>query len=228
MEFVAHRGYAAEFPENTLTAFSHASGTTADWIEFDVRRCGSGELVVFHDETLSRVTESEGAVSCTSWGNLRELDVLGSGEGIPRLEDALNAIPPEVGVQIELKERGIAGDIVDAIEGRENPAVLISFSLLALKELKDADPTVPAGYILHDAVYGDAPELGVETASHLGCEAVHMYYSIGTDPEVVEYAHDRELVVQTAAPERGPTDRVLDACRTAGVDRLSTNERVDQ
>lgn len=227
MEFVAHRGYAGEFPENTVAAFRGASGTSAEWIEFDVRRCGSGELVVFHDGTLNRVTDSEGSVSCVPWRDLRELDVLGSGEGIPRLEDALDAIPPEVGVQIELKERGMVGDIIEAIDGRENPVILISFSLLALQEVKEADPTVPFGYILHNAVYGDAPELGIETAAHLGCEAVHMYYSIGTDPEVVEYAHDCGLLVQTAAPERGPTEQVLEACRTVGVDRLSTNKQAD-
>jgi hypothetical protein len=51
-----------------------------------------------------------------------------------------------------------------------------------------------------------------------------MYYAMGSDPDVVAYAHDRGLVVQTAVPEAGPTDQVLDRCRSAGVDRLSTDE----
>jgi len=223
MEYVAHRGYAREFPENTLTAFRGAADS-ADWVEFDVRRCGSGELVVFHDGALQRVTDREGTVACTSWDDLRGLDVFGSGDGIPRLDDALEAIPPAVGVQIELKELGVAADVLDAIDGHDNPALLISFSHLALQEAREVDPTVPLGYVLHDGLYGDDPELGVDTAAHLGCEAVHMYYNTGTDPETVEYAHDRGLVVQTAVPEEGPTDRVLEACRTAGVDRLSTDE----
>ncbi len=224
MQYVAHRGYAEEFPENTLTAFRGAAGS-ADWIEFDVRRCASGEIVGFHDETLERVTDGEGTVACTPWDDLRELDVLGSGDGIPRLDDALDAIPPAVGVQIELKELGLAADVLGEIGGRDNPAILISFSHLALQEAREEDPTVPLGYVLHDGLYGDDPELGVDTAAHLGCEAVHMYYATGTDPEIVEYAHDRGLVVQTAVPEEGPTDRILKACRAAGVDRLSTDER---
>lgn len=224
MDHVAHRGYAEEFPENTLAAFRGAA-ESADWIEFDVRRSGSGELVVFHDETLERVTGDERAVGCTPWQAIETLEVLGSGEGIPLLEAALDAIPPAVGVQIELKELGIAADVVDAIDGHSNPAILISFSPLTLQEAREADPAAPLGYVLHDGVYGDDPELGIDTAAHIGCDAVHMYYSTGSDPEVVEYAHDRGLVVQTAVPEEGPTDRVLNACRTAGVDRLSTDER---
>lgn len=224
MDHVAHRGYAAEFPENTLAAFRGAAANDADWIEFDVRRCGSGELVVIHDETVDRVTDATGRVECLPWDTLRELDVLGSGEAVPRLDDALNAIPPAVGVQIELKELGVAADVLETVGAHDNPTVLISFSPLTLREAHEEDPDAPLGYILHDGVYGDAPELGIDTAVELGCDAVHMYFATGSDPEVVDYAHDRGLAVQTATPEDGPTDRVVEACRTAGVDRLSTNE----
>jgi glycerophosphoryl diester phosphodiesterase len=227
MDYVAHRGYAEEFPENTLAAFRGAAAS-ADWIEFDVRRCGSGELVVFHDETLERVSGDRRVVGCTSWEDLRTLDVLDSGEGIPRLEDALDAVPPEVGIQIELKELGTVADVLDVTEDHDNPTLLISFSPLALQEAREEDPTVPLGYVLHDGLYGDDPELGIDTAAHLGCDAVHMYYSTGSDPDVVEYAHDRGLVVQTAVPDAGPTASVLETCRTAGVDRLSTDERPDR
>lgn len=223
MDVVAHRGYAAEFPENTVSAFRGAAAD-ADWIEFDVRRCGSGEVVVFHDGTVERVTDAEGAVGCTPWRTLRDLDVLGSGEGVPRLGDALDAIPSGVGVQIELKELGLVSDVLDALADHDNPAILISFDPLALQEARETDPDVSLGHVLHDGIYGDDPELGIDTAAHLGCDAVHMYYTMGSDPEVVAYAHDRGLVVQTAVPEAGPTDRVLDRCRNAGVDRLSTDE----
>lgn len=223
MDVVAHRGYAAEFPENTVRAFRGAAAD-ADWIEFDVRRCGSGEVVVFHDGTVERVTDAEGAVGCTPWRTLRDLDVLGSGEGVPRLGDALDAIPSGVGVQIELKELGLVADISDALADHDNPAILISFNPLALQEAREVDPGASLGHVLHDDIYGDDPELGIDTAAHLGCDAVHMYYATGSDPAVVAYAHDRGLTVQTAVPEAGPTDQVLDRCRSAGVDRLSTDQ----
>ena len=51
---VAHRGASAYEPENTLRAIAKAIDLRAPVVEVDVRRCGSGELVVFHDEDLSR------------------------------------------------------------------------------------------------------------------------------------------------------------------------------
>ena len=168
MDYVAHRGYAAEYPENTLAAFRGAAAS-ADWIEFDVRRCGSGELVVVHDEDVDRVTDDEGAVGCTPWETLRDLDVLGSGAGIPRLDDALDVIPPGVGVQIELKELSLAADVSAALTDHDNPAILISFSPLALQEARAAAPDTPLGYVLHDGVYGDDPELGIDNSGVTRC-----------------------------------------------------------
>ena len=51
---IAHRGASADFPENSLDAFSGAFEQGADWIELDVRRTKDGVLVVHHDlQTLS-------------------------------------------------------------------------------------------------------------------------------------------------------------------------------
>ena len=45
----AHRGASAHQPENTIAAATAAIDLGAAWIEFDVRPCASGELVVHHD-----------------------------------------------------------------------------------------------------------------------------------------------------------------------------------
>ncbi|MFB6095607.1 MAG: glycerophosphodiester phosphodiesterase [Halodesulfurarchaeum sp.] len=219
MEVIAHRGYAAAFPENTLAAFRGAA-RTADWIELDVRRCGSGELVVFHDETLDRCTGATGPVVCTPWRDLRELTVLDSGEGIPRLREAFEAIPEDVGVLVELKDLGLAADVRDVARAHGNPWTAISFSLLALQELRAAAPDAPSGYILHGDLYQGAPALGVETAAHLGCRVIHPPYAMGTDPDVIDLADEHGLAVHAATPEEGPTEAVLETCRSAGVDRI--------
>ena len=54
---IAHRGYRALFPENTLLAFDRSVGR-ADMIELDVRLSADGEVVVFHDALLSRTTDA--------------------------------------------------------------------------------------------------------------------------------------------------------------------------
>lgn len=222
MEIVAHRGYGGAFPENTRSAFERAA-ETADWIELDVQPCRSGELVVFHDDTLDRLTGGTGRVAATSLKSLRELEVLNSGEGIPLLSEALSVIPDDTGVQVELKDVGIADAALETLADCGNEALLISFSPLAVHEVAQVDATAGTGHILYEGLYGDAPELGLDTAELLDCETVHTFYSMGSDSTLVSAAHDRGLRVQTAAPERRATEAVLDTCRTTGVDLLSVD-----
>jgi len=103
MQVIGHRGCADVYPENTVRAVTRAANFL-DAVEVDVRRCGSGELVVFHDETVDRLTDASGRLADVAWAELQELDVLGSGELIPRLETVLAAVPDGVELQVELKE----------------------------------------------------------------------------------------------------------------------------
>ncbi|HEY1418228.1 MAG TPA: glycerophosphodiester phosphodiesterase family protein, partial [Myxococcaceae bacterium] len=56
MRILGHRGASSDAPENTLTAFQLALDQGADGVELDARLCASGEVVVFHDEWLERLT----------------------------------------------------------------------------------------------------------------------------------------------------------------------------
>ncbi|CAM5367430.1 glycerophosphodiester phosphodiesterase [Streptomyces aurantiogriseus] len=58
-EVIAHRGASAQAPENTLAAVDAAAGLGARWVENDVQRTKDGELVVIHDDSLSRTTDVE-------------------------------------------------------------------------------------------------------------------------------------------------------------------------
>lgn len=73
-----------------MAAFALAAEQGADGIELDVRLCASGELVVAHDPTLSRVTEGADTrnVADLPYFELARVDV-GQGEGIPRLTEVL-------------------------------------------------------------------------------------------------------------------------------------------
>ena len=52
---IAHRGASGVRRENTVPAFVEAVERGADGLEMDIRRCGSGQLVVFHDDDLLRL-----------------------------------------------------------------------------------------------------------------------------------------------------------------------------
>ena len=59
---VAHRGYPARFPENSLEGITAALQAGAAYVELDVQSLADGTLVLFHDPTLLRTTGSTGEI----------------------------------------------------------------------------------------------------------------------------------------------------------------------
>jgi len=87
----------------SLRALREAVASGADAVALDVMRCGSGDLVVFHEHTLARFGGRHwDDVARTPLPALRELD-LGNGERIPLLADALDAVPAHVLVDLRLR-----------------------------------------------------------------------------------------------------------------------------
>jgi glycerophosphoryl diester phosphodiesterase len=104
---VGHRGGRGPGwpPENTIAAFEKARIAGARAVELDVRTCAGGQVVVFHDATLERMTASgdERRVSDVFFAEIERFD-LGGGATIPALADVLEwARSHDVGVNIELK-----------------------------------------------------------------------------------------------------------------------------
>ncbi len=109
-DVIAHRGYAAVAPENTLPALASAVLAGADWIEFDVRTTADGVPVVIHDRTVDRTTGGTGSV----WDlTVDEIDGLDAGSWfspafaglrVPHLDevlDLLSAPGPQLLVEIK-------------------------------------------------------------------------------------------------------------------------------
>jgi glycerophosphoryl diester phosphodiesterase len=74
-QLIAHRGNAAEFPENTLQAFESALEIGVRNIEFDVQLTSDKVPVVFHDSDLQRVADRAGSVHDMTWSELAETPV---------------------------------------------------------------------------------------------------------------------------------------------------------
>lgn len=211
MELIAHRGCAEEYPENTIHAVERASRRLPS-VELDVRGCRSGELVVFHDATVDRVTDGSGSVARMDWDELRELEVLDSGERIPLLSEALDAIPAGVSVQVELKQAGIAADAVAAVAESGVEARFTSFRPDALAEVREHDPGASLGYLFGHSV---GVETGLATALALDCEYLHPHSALCIETDVVERAHEQGMAVIAWAAEDPATVADL---RAAGVD----------
>ena len=106
---IAHRGYRANYPENTLVAFQAAIDAGADMIELDVLLTRDRKMVVIHDESLDRTTNGQGMVTDYTLSELKELDA-GSwfdpcftGERLPTLEEVLDLVKGQAFLNIEIK-----------------------------------------------------------------------------------------------------------------------------
>ena len=107
--FIAHRGYRARYPENTLVAFQAALDAGVQMIELDVTLSRDRKLVVIHDATLERTTNGEGAVKEHTLAQLKQLDAGGwfhprfAGEHLPELSEVLDLADGQVLINIEIK-----------------------------------------------------------------------------------------------------------------------------
>jgi glycerophosphoryl diester phosphodiesterase len=203
---IAHRGFAARYPENTLPAVRQAAAE-ADAVEVDVRRAADGTPVVIHDATVDRVTDASGAVASFTPAELAELDVLGSGAGVPRLSAVVGALPADVDLILDLKEQGVAAD---ALAVAEEPLVS-AFDADVLREARRADPAVALAALAGEE---ESVAAAVGTARELDCVALHPHQSLALDG-AIGAAHEARLTVN-AWTVRDPA--VAAALRDAGVD----------
>ncbi len=103
---LAHRGASVLEPENTLAAFQRALADGADGVELDVQRCATGEVVVFHDDDLTRLAGRPERIDQLSLDAIREVS-LPRGGRIPTLAEVLEVCAPGALVDIEIKHSGI-------------------------------------------------------------------------------------------------------------------------
>lgn len=208
---IGHRGCADQYPENTVLAMERAS-PHVDMVEIDVQRCASGELVVFHDDDLDRLTGGSGPVAETDWEVLENLTVLDSDQTIPLLSEILDAVPAATGVNIELKHDGMARDVLEATDGVENELLYSSFSVSALRELRSESEAIDLALVI-----GDASGTPIQTADSLDCVAIHPNYDLVLSTEFRRTAHDNGFAVNTWTVDDADTaSRLIDA----GVDGL--------
>lgn len=110
----AHRGGAGDFPENTMAAFEHAVALGYRYLETDVHTTSDGEVVVFHDDVLDRVTDRSGRVADLPWSEVRRARIGEAGEPVPRLADLL-ATWPDARINIDLKHDATVDPLVEVL-----------------------------------------------------------------------------------------------------------------
>ena len=99
---IGHRGARGHVAENTIASIQKALDLNVDAIEIDIFRCATGELVVFHDQTIDELTDGKGFIEQMSLDSIKQFRVLGK-EHIPTLKEVMDLIDGRVQLNIELK-----------------------------------------------------------------------------------------------------------------------------
>ena len=107
----AHRGYWADFPENSQGAYDMAMMLGVDIVEMDVRVTSDGQMVIFHDACLDRVTTGIGKVRDASWAEIQQLSLIMpdgtvTDSKVLSLDQALDSLKNKAIVSIDIKETG--------------------------------------------------------------------------------------------------------------------------
>jgi len=111
MKIIAHRGFSKEYPENTIIAFEKAMEVGVDMIETDVRLSSDNIPIIFHDEKLTRIAESEHEPESQLVHELKKLDAgrwfheSYATHDIPTLDELLTCINQQTELILEMKFR---------------------------------------------------------------------------------------------------------------------------
>jgi len=233
---IAHRGWSAVAPENTLVAFERALDAGARVLECDVQLTADGIVAVIHDPRLDRTTTGTGRVRHRTWEEIGSLDAgyarrFGdsfAGQRVPRLEEVLDLARGRARVFVEIKPEAVglaAGE--ESVEARTVAAAratatldhlrVLSFAPRALAAVRARAPGVPLGLVFRwwrqRRLVAEAAAAGVE---YLVAYAARLH----ARPVIVGAAHERGIRVGAYVVD---DEAVLARMVELGVDGLATN-----
>lgn len=223
---IGHRGAMGHETENTLPSIQKAMDLGVDMIEIDVFKIKSGEIVVFHDDTVDRLTNGPGSIEGYNIFELKKLIVDG-GHQIPMLQDVLKVIDNKVALNIELKGAGTADRvnfIMDYYINNKNWSpdnfIISSFNWDELKEMRRINPNVAIAILI-----GKNPVDAIPIAKELNAVAINPYFG-ELSSEAANEIRDAGFKIYTWTVNE-PED--IEAMKKIGVDGIITNfpERVN-
>ncbi|MBT7343693.1 MAG: phosphodiesterase [Rhodobacteraceae bacterium] len=175
---IAHRGLhdaSDGRPENSAAAF-RAAIAAGYAIELDVQMSLDGAAMVFHDYHLGRLTGQNGPVAQRSASELSRIQLSGSQDTIPDLEQALGLIAGQVPLLIEIKDQdGNMGQAVGALEAAvaqalrsyRGPVAVMSFNPYSVCAFGERRSDIPLGLVTDRFESEDWPTLSAERREHL-------------------------------------------------------------
>lgn len=204
---LAHRGWSAKYPENTLLAMTKAMELAVDGLEFDVQLTKDGVPIVIHDSTVDRTTDGTGRVDRLTFAQIRLLNAAKrfkdrpdvGWQSIPTLQEVLNdahRLCPNGFFNIEVKVyndnwRELVDTAVSVAAKHPvgNRVVFSSFYHPAMAYLKAKHPHAEIGLL-----FENRSEKPWKTALDMKAYSANLDYRYAT-PDLIAACHDYGLRV---------------------------------
>ncbi|MDE3123681.1 MAG: phosphodiesterase [Paracoccaceae bacterium] len=185
---IAHRAFHdrdAGRPENGMEAID-AAIAAGYGIEVDIQPSSDGVPMVFHDDTLDRLTDASGPIKDRTAADLGALTLKGGASGIPTLAAVLAKIAGRVPLLIEIKDQDGANGpnvgpleaaVAEALKGYKGPVALMSFNPHSVAAMARLAPDLPRGITSCSYPAKDWPEISAAERARLA--AIPDYDRVG-------------------------------------------------
>ncbi len=140
---IAHRGFHADVPENTIESLRKAIEIGVDYVEVDIRTTLEGVPVVMHDANIERTTDGKGKVSELSTIDFRNLKIKGTNINPPTFSSFLMEAKGKINLYLDIKDADPEKivSLLDKYQMRER--VVIYCLPQQVYQWKKLTPTVP-------------------------------------------------------------------------------------
>lgn len=178
---IGHRGACGYVAENTIESIEKAIELGVDGIEIDIFKCKSGELVLFHDQTLSNLVGRPEKIEKLTLEELSEC-LINNKYSIPTLKKVLEKFKTPLFVNIELKgvdtavsTSNMLNKFISKEKWQESSFIISSFQLKELEKLREVNKTIPIGILIdRKKTINDA----IEFANDINAQAIHPYFTL--------------------------------------------------
>lgn len=163
----AHRGASDYAPENTLSSFYLGLLQGANGIETDVQKTKDGVLVLFHDDTLDRVSNMQGKLCDYTWDELKKAKIYGSCttgfyDRIITFREFLEKFSRyDIHFAIELKGADVEKETLEMVKdfGIMERTTFTSFAFDHIAKIKELDKTARIGWLVPSISNGEVDRL---------------------------------------------------------------------
>jgi glycerophosphoryl diester phosphodiesterase len=188
---IAHRGLhdgLAGIPENSMAAFE-AACQAGYGIELDAQLSSDGNVMVFHDWTLDRLTQGLGELRDTCREELVGLTLAGTGQRIPTLAEVLRLVAGRVPLLIEIKNRHrhagkLESAVAELLKSYEGPCAILSYNPFSVAWFARRLPD-----LLRGQTSTHFPQINTQVPWPVRTALKHMIFNPMSRPDFIVYDH---------------------------------------